>query len=85
MADDYLALNDADFDNFYKFMCHYVNVKCTGTTPDWTHIPQAAWTDFDDGYTAWNTAYVKTIGPHTPVETEAKNNAKTEANAKFCP
>jgi hypothetical protein len=33
MAIDYLTLSDADFDNFYKFMCHYVNA--VGEKDDW--------------------------------------------------
>jgi hypothetical protein len=85
MADDYLSLRDADFDNFYKFMCHYVNAKCTGSTPEWTHIPQAAWSLLADTCAAWTAAYGKTIGPHTPVETEAKNDAKKEAKKVIRP
>jgi hypothetical protein len=85
MAIDYLSLSDADFDNLYKFMCHYVNVKRTGEPPEWTHIPQEAFTVLANGCTAWNAAYVKTIGPHTPVETEAKNNAKKEAKKVIRP
>jgi hypothetical protein len=30
----------------------------------------------EDSYSAWHEAYAGTLGPHTPVETEAKNNAK---------
>jgi hypothetical protein len=30
--------------------------------------------------TAWHTVYEKTLGPHTPVDTEAKNDAKKAAS-----
>jgi hypothetical protein len=49
MADDYLALSDGELDQFYKFLCQYVNTKCTGSTPEWTHIPAAAPTARNDG------------------------------------
>ncbi|MDR1288495.1 MAG: hypothetical protein LBK08_12880 [Treponema sp.] len=77
MAQDYLSLVDADFNQFFKFMVQYANAKCTGSTPEWTHIPQAALTSIADMYAAWYTAYSAVLKPHTPVETEAKNDAKT--------
>ncbi|MDR2793324.1 MAG: hypothetical protein LBB61_06615, partial [Treponema sp.] len=79
MAKDYLALPDAEFERFYKYMNQYVDGKCTGSTPEWTHIPQIARTEMADAYAAWNVAYGRTIGPHTPVDTEAKNDAKDAA------
>jgi hypothetical protein len=85
MGKDYLALNDAVFDKWFKFMIQYVNVKCTGATPEWTHIPQAVRTALADAYAAWYTAYANTIGPHTPVDTEAKNDAKKAAKAAVRP
>jgi hypothetical protein len=82
---DYIPNNDARFDQFYKFMCQYVNDKCTGATPAWNHIPAAARTALNDGYAAWYTAYAPTIGPHTPVDTEAKNDGKKEAKKVIRP
>jgi hypothetical protein len=79
MAQDYLSLNDADFNQWFKFMNQYVNQKCTGTAPEWTHIPQAARTTMADTYTTWYTAYSAFLGPHTKVDTEAKNDAKEAA------
>jgi hypothetical protein len=85
MGNDYLNLNDTEFDQRYKFMCQYVNGKCTGANPEWTHIPDAVRTTLNNGYLAWNTVYTKTIGPHTPVDTEAKNNGKKAAKAIIRP
>ncbi|MDR1143428.1 MAG: hypothetical protein LBK77_04305, partial [Spirochaetaceae bacterium] len=76
MGQDYLALIDAVFDQFFKFMVQYVTKKCTGSTPEWTHIPQAVLTAIADMYGAWYTAYAKMSGPYTQVDREAKNDAK---------
>jgi hypothetical protein len=79
MGDDYLALIDVVFNQWFKFMLQYVNQKCTGDTPEWTHIPAAVRTAMADVYTLWFTAYANFVGPHTEVDTEAKNNAKRAA------
>jgi hypothetical protein len=76
MGIDYLSLKDADLDNWFKYMNQYVAGKCTGAQAEWTHIPQEARTKMADDFILWHDAYVKTIGPHTPVDTEAKNGAK---------
>ncbi|MDR1307981.1 MAG: hypothetical protein LBK74_10465 [Treponema sp.] len=73
---DYLALIDPVFDQFFKFMVQYVTKKCSGGTPEWTHIPQAVLTAIADVYGAWYTAYAKMSGPYTQVDKEAKNDAK---------
>ncbi|MDR1588482.1 MAG: hypothetical protein LBS57_13595 [Treponema sp.] len=83
---DYIPSNDAEFDRFYKFMCQYVNAKCNPPdAPQWGFIPDTARTALNDGYTAWQAAYAATLGPHTPVDTEAKNNAKKAAKAVIRP
>jgi hypothetical protein len=79
MGQDYLALIDAAFNLWFKIMVQYVNEKCTGAMPAWTHIPQAVLTAIADMYAAWYTAYAAVLKPHTPVETEAKNDAKKAA------
>ncbi|MDR2738329.1 MAG: hypothetical protein LBB68_00625 [Treponema sp.] len=82
---DYLSLPDADFDRFFKFMNEYVEGKCTGAQPVWPHIPQAARTAMADACTVWAAAFAKTAGPHTPVDTEAKNDAKEAAKRVIRP
>jgi hypothetical protein len=81
MAKDYIPARDKDFNDWFKFLNQYVAQKSGGSTPARTHIPQAARTTLADAYAAWYTAYAATIGPHTPVDTEAENNAKTAAKA----
>jgi hypothetical protein len=82
---DYVPANDAVFDKWFKFMNQYVNGKCSGQSPEWTHIPQEALTTLTGAYAAWYTAYSMTIGPHTKVDTEAKNDAKKAAKAVIRP
>ena len=82
---DYLNLTDSDFDNFFKKLIEYTDEKCDGPTPKWTHIPAESRADLKSVYAVWSTSYAKTIGPHTPVDTEAKNEAKAEGKAKIRP
>jgi hypothetical protein len=58
-----------------------VTEKCSGSAPAWTHIPQIALTILSDAYAAWYTAFSKMHGPHTNVDTEAKDDAKAAAKA----
>jgi hypothetical protein len=82
---DYIPNNDAEFDDFFKFMNRYVAEKCDGENPPWTHIPASARQAMVAADTAWSGAYDKTKGPHTPVDTEAKNDAKSAAKAVIRP
>jgi hypothetical protein len=82
---DYWDLNDADFDVFFNNLNQYVDGKCDAATPEWTHIPSAPRQDLKAAYTVWHTAYEKTLVPHTPLETEVKNEAKAAAKAKIPP
>jgi hypothetical protein len=77
MGKEYMPNNDAAFDNWFKFMLDYVTQRVSQGI--WAHIPQEALTTLTDTYNAWYAVYVPTIGPHTPVQTEAKNDAKKAA------
>jgi hypothetical protein len=85
MSTDYLALTDAAFHTWFGFMTRYVHQKCSGDKPEWLHIPQNAREDLDACHTAWAGAYEAFLGPHTPVDTEAKNDAKQAATKKIRP
>jgi hypothetical protein len=77
----YLTLNDADLDSRFRQINLYVDQKCGGATPEWTHIPASARTKMADSYAVWSAAYTVFQGPHTSVDTEAKNNAKKASKA----
>jgi hypothetical protein len=76
---DYIPTRDADFDAFFMNLIDYVDTKTSGTPPAWTHIPGEAKDALLDAYPVWHTAYVKTLSPHTPVDTLAKNEARKAA------
>jgi hypothetical protein len=82
---DYIPGKDAVFDTWFSFMYQYVSQKCAGSPPAWNHIPQARLSALGELHAAWKTAYGAIIGPHTKVETEAKNYAKTAAKAAIRP
>jgi hypothetical protein len=73
---EYIPDNDGKFDKFWEFMNRYVGQKCGGNRPEWTHIPPEALSKMNEAYAVWAAAYAGIVGPHTPVDTEAKNNAK---------
>jgi hypothetical protein len=80
MSKDYPEKKDADFKVFFKFPCQYVNAKRgPPDAPQWSRIPDDVRAALNDEYRAWHRAYLPTIGPHTPVDTEAKNGAKKAA------
>jgi hypothetical protein len=86
MSKDYIPANDAAFNNWFKFMKDYVFKKCSPPdAPEWSHIPPDALSKLDESYTAWYAAYAGTLGPHTKVDTEAKNDAKKAAKAVIRP
>jgi hypothetical protein len=84
MANDYIPAAEAAFDDWFKYLNQYTAEKCGAADPAWT-IPPAALTAMTDAYTAWAAAYAKTKAPHTPVDTEAKQNAKKAAKAVIRP
>jgi hypothetical protein len=85
IAYDYIPQNDGAFDAWFEVLNRYVGEKCGGGTPRWTHIPEEARGRLIDLYGAWRAAYERTIGPHTKVDTGAKNDAKKAARAAVRP
>ena len=74
---DYIPNRDAEFDGWLDNLTRYVDAKVTSGA--WTHIPIGKVTALKQHNDAWHTAYVKTLGPHTAVDTEAKNDARKAA------
>jgi hypothetical protein len=80
---DYIPVADGAFDTFFVFLVQYVTAKCTEGT--WTHIPTEARTALTGARNNWTTAWTNVKGPHTPVDTKAKNDAKKAAVALLRP
>jgi hypothetical protein len=76
---DFIPSRDAEFDGWLENLTSYVDVKFAAGT--WTHIPADKVTVLKGHNTDWHTAYGRTTGPHTPVDTEAKNNSRKTAGA----
>jgi hypothetical protein len=68
---------DAEFDGWLANLTGYVDAKTTGGT--WTHIPAVKVTDLKQHTADWHAAFVKTLGPHTSVDTEEKNDRRRAA------
>jgi hypothetical protein len=69
----------AKYDKFYRNICQYVTVMCTGADPKWTHIPQAEQTLLFSAFADWSAAYAKVLVPHTQADTAAAKEAFTRS------
>jgi hypothetical protein len=76
---DFVPSRDAEFDGWLANLTSYVDDKTTSGA--WTHIPAEKVTALKGHNSAWHTAYAKTTGPHTSVDTEAKNDERKAAEA----
>ena len=77
-AKDYIPSTDADFNQFFKNITQYVNAKCTGTAPEWQHIPKEERDKLDQAYIDWYSAYSLTFKPHGTDITKAKTRVRNE-------
>jgi hypothetical protein len=85
MSHDYIPSGDAGFDIFFNNLVGYVSQKTGGNAPEWTHIPSDARAALQEARDPWEAAYGPVKVPHTPVQTEAKNDAKKAAKALIRP
>jgi hypothetical protein len=81
---DYVPKKDADFDGWFMNLITYVDTKTSGDTPAWPTIQPAAG-NLIDTYPPWHQAFVKMQGPHTKVDTEAKNEMRAAAESLIRP
>jgi hypothetical protein len=70
---NFIPTKESEFDVWFGNLVQYVDEKCGGNFPVWTHIPSESRQPLSDAWTAWHTAYEKTLKPHTSVDTEEKN------------
>jgi hypothetical protein len=82
---DYIPAKDTKFDPWFENLVNYVLSKVNASPPAWDNIPQERWAGLAGAYGTWHAAYVKTLIPHTKVDTEAKNDAKKAALAVIRP
>jgi hypothetical protein len=75
MSTDFIPRKDAEFDAWATNIGAIVAEKVFGEKGEWNHIPTAAAERLIGFINAWHKAYLATLKPHTPVETEAKRDA----------
>jgi hypothetical protein len=78
---NYIPAKDADFNVFFKKIRDYVTQKTTGAQPEWTHIPADAVAELQGAYSAWETAYTKTLGEHSSQDTKEKQRVRKESES----
>jgi hypothetical protein len=71
-----MPAQDAKFDIWFKNLVEYVFARVMTAQPVWTHIPKPEAEALAASYTAWHTAYVVTLKPHSPVDTAEKNRVR---------
>lgn len=76
---DYIPPRDANFDSWLTNLTDYVDEKVSAGA--WTHIPADKVRALKQHRAEWHAAYVKMAGPHTPVDTRIKNDARKAATA----
>lgn len=84
-GNSYIPAKDAEFDPWFGNLCDYVTQKTSAPNPAWTHIPAAEVERLAASYAGWHTAYAATLKPHSPVETEAKNEARGDGEKVIRP
>jgi hypothetical protein len=82
---EYIPVKEGDFDRWFENLARYMLAKCTTSPPVWDHIPQDRWAGLSDAYGSWHTAYARTRGPHTSVDTAVKKDEKKAALAVIRP
>jgi len=82
---DYIPANDAEFNDWFKFMTQYIAPKLSGASPAWDHIPPRHFQELITAYTDWYNAYALTLQPHTPAVVTAKNDARRKAERVIRP
>jgi hypothetical protein len=84
-GNSYIPARDAVFDAWFRNLCAYIALMVLGAKAVWTHIPTAAVEELLAALKVWHEAYEKVLKPHSPVETEAKNDARKAAEALIRP
>jgi hypothetical protein len=82
MSRGFIPRNDGAFDTFFKLITQYVGTKTSGTSPAWTHIPQARITALNADYSAWYTAFSNTFRPTRPLKPAKKNRYPAQPDGR---
>jgi len=78
-SNNFIPRNDAEFNDWFKFITQYIAPKLSGASPAWDHIPSRHFQELIGAYADWYNAYALTLTPHTPAVITAKNDARRKA------
>jgi len=81
MSNDYVPTRDADFDHWLKNLSAFVEGKTSGPSPAWGGVPAGEVEALTAAYEDWSLHYGRTLQPHAPSLTTAKNDARRRAEA----
>ena len=82
---DYIPRPLAQFNEWYANLINYIKqVTFTQENP-WTHIPAQEGNAFVAAFDAWTAAYTPTLGPHTPGQRVARDEARRTAERLIRP
>ncbi|MHB9295112.1 hypothetical protein PilKf_00853 [Pillotina sp. SPG140] len=76
-----IPVKDAAFNVFFKNVYGYAAQKTSGTQPEWTHIPDEAVSELQNACSAWESAYLKTLGEHSHQDTREKQRIRKESES----
>jgi len=85
MSNDYIPARDADFGHWLKNLSAFVEGKTGGPSPAWDHVPSAEVDALVAACEDWGIHYERTLQPHAPSLTTAKNDARKRAEAAVRP
>jgi hypothetical protein len=76
MGTNYIPGNDTDYTVFFSNLERYVDTQTHGSSPPWTHIPQADLDELTATLNTWKNAYNPILSPHSPEITREKNRVR---------
>ena len=81
MSNDYVPSRDADFNAWFRNIVDYVGEKTGEVLNGWPNVPADAALRLAEAMEDWLAHYEITLHPHTPAQTQAKNDARKRAEA----
>ena len=79
---DYVPSRDKDFHDWFDNLLKYVLNKTGGQDGGvWNYIPLSQVNALNESFADWSTHYIPTLEPHTPGQTQGKNDARRRAEA----
>jgi hypothetical protein len=82
---DYIPRPLAQFNDWYANLVNYIKQVTFVQDNPWTHIPDDENNAFVAAFDDWTAAYTPTLGPHTPGQRVARDEARRTAERLIRP